>query len=238
MINIILQSALMSFKRLSTLAMRKIFWNILCISLACLIILWFLIKYIFGFYFIHLLSPLLGHIPLFLGWIGFLSIISLAFGISHLLYIMLCPLITFIGSFYADAIIDIVEKKDFPTHSLGRHMTIRESIFFGLRFFILALIGNIIALMLYFIPPIHLLGFYIINGYIFGRTYFMINALRFNNYKDSHNLFQNNWGLIFSAGIFIALISAIPLLGIITPLFAPSFMTYIYKHIKNARLIS
>lgn len=237
MINILLQSAFMSFKGLTDRPMCSIFWRILLASGLSLILFWFLIKQIFGFYFIQYLSPILGNMPAFLGWLGLLSIISFAFGINHLLYILLCPIITFIGSFYADDIIDIVEQRDFPADSPGRAMTLKESILFGLRFFFLTLIGNILALMLYFVPPIHLLGFYAVNGYIFGRTYFIINALRFDNYNIAHNLFQNNWGLIVSAGIFIAMISAVPLLGIITPLFAPSFMTYIYKNIKNTRLI-
>ena len=237
MINILIQSALMSFGRLLTLPMRCIFWRIFAISLSCLIIFWLLIRHVFALYFIHFISPLIGNVSLTLGWIGVLALISLIFGISHLLYILLCPLITFIGSFFADNIIAIIEKKDFATHTLGKAMTIVESILFGLRFFFLAIFGNIIALMLYFIPPIHLLGFYLVNGYIFGRTYFMINALRFSNYSLAHQLFQDNWALVFCAGIIIAIISTIPLLGIITPVFAPIFMCYIYKNIKGARLI-
>lgn len=237
MINIIIQAVLISFGRLFTLPMRRIFWRIFAISLAFLVIIWLLIRHIFAIYFMHFISPLIGHISLSWGWIGFLALISFIFGISHLIYILLCPFITFIGSFFADDIIEIIERKDFSIHTLGKAMTMSESILFGLRFFFLAIFGNIIALMLYFIPPIHLLGFYVVNGYIFGRTYFMINALRFSNYSVAHALFQDNWALIFCAGIIIAIISAVPLFGVITPVFAPSFMCYIYKNIKGARLI-
>lgn len=238
MLNIIIQAALMSFKRLLSFPIRQIFLRIFIISILCLFIIWFLLKHLFAFYLSPILIPLLGHMSLTLGWIGFLALVSFVFGISHLFYILLCPLINFIGSFFADNIITIIEKKDFAAYAIGRDMDMTQSILFGLRFFFLALFGNLLALMLYFIPPLHIISFYLINGYIFGRIYFMLNALRFENYTNSHELFHNNWDLIVSAGIVIAIISAIPLFGIITPVFAPIFMAYIYKNIKGIKLIS
>ena len=97
----------------------------------------------------------------------------------------------------------------------------------------LSILGNILALILYFFPGINLIAFYIINGYLLGREYFEFAACRLRSEEDARAFYNENAFTVFSGGVIIALFVSIPVLNLLTPLFAAAMMTHLHKSLSQ-----
>ena len=83
--------------------------------------------------------------------------------------------------------------------------------------------------MLLLVPGINLMAFFLVNGYLLGREYFEFAAMRFRSPQEAKALRRQHRGVIFFAGLLIALMLSVPILNFLTPLFAASMMVHIHK---------
>ena len=103
----------------------------------------------------------------------------------------------------------------------------------ALKFFLVVLLVNIVALFLLLVPGVNLIAFYIGNGYLLGREYFELAAMRHMPPAEAKKLRQANRLTVFLAGLIIAGIASVPILNLITPLFATAFMVHMYKDLAR-----
>jgi CysZ protein len=90
---------------------------------------------------------------------------------------------------------------------------------------------NIVALLLLLIPGINVIAFYLGNGYLLGREYFELAAMRHLPLEDAKRLRKANVGYVWMCGLIIAGLASVPILNLITPIFATAFMVHIYKQL-------
>ena len=88
-----------------------------------------------------------------------------------------------------------------------------------------------LALFLLLIPGVNLIAFYLGNGYLLGREYFELAAMRHLPAAEARQLRQANRGLVFLCGVIIAGLASVPIVNLLTPLFATAFMVHVYKRI-------
>jgi CysZ protein len=93
---------------------------------------------------------------------------------------------------------------------------------------------NILALFLLLIPGVNLIAFYLGNGYLLGREYFELAAMRHMPAAEAKQLRKANRVTVLLCGLIIAGIASVPILNLITPLFATAFMVRIYKRLARA----
>ena len=93
---------------------------------------------------------------------------------------------------------------------------------------------NIVALPFYLLPGVNLVLFWIINGYLLGREYFELVALRHIGLEDARALRRRHKLRIFVGGVAVAGFATVPFLNLLTPLFATAFMVHISKRIGLA----
>ena len=101
----------------------------------------------------------------------------------------------------------------------------------SLKFFGLVILANLVALMLLLVPGINLVAFYIANAYLLGREYFELAALRYRTYEEARLVRRINGGRVFLAGLLVALMVSIPIVNLLTPLFATSLMVRLHKRV-------
>jgi CysZ protein len=95
------------------------------------------------------------------------------------------------------------------------------------------LLVNIVALFLLLIPGVNLVAFYIGNGYLLGREYFELAAMRHVAPADARRLRKANRLTVFLSGLVIAGLASVPILNLVTPLFATGFMVRVYKDLAR-----
>jgi CysZ protein len=83
------------------------------------------------------------------------------------------------------------------------------------------------------IPGINLIAFYLGNGYLLGREYFELAAMRHMPPDKAKQLRRANRVTVLLCGLIIAAIASVPILNLITPLFATAFMVRIFKGLSR-----
>ena len=98
-----------------------------------------------------------------------------------------------------------------------------------MRFFFVVLAVNLVALLLLLVPGVNLIAFYAGNGYLLGREYFEMAAMRHLPAAKARALRKSNRLVVFLGGLIIAGLASVPILNLVTPLFATAFMVRVYK---------
>lgn len=125
-----------------------------------------------------------------------------------------------------------VEARHYPNER-GTAVSFRNATVSSLRLAGITIVLNILALPLYFWPAINVVVFYGLNGYLLGREYFELVALRYLEFDAARALRRRNRGTVFASGIVVAALFTVPLLGWFMPAFATAFMVHIYENVRR-----
>ena len=155
-------------------------------------------------------------------------------GVVFAVALMLFPAIASIFvSLFLDQIVDAVEAKYYPGDAKGPGLPIVQSLLVSIRFSLLVVFVNILALPFYLIPGINLIVYYMVNGYLFGREYFELIALTHRSPQEAAILRVTNKGKIFFCGIIIAFMFTIPIVNFFTPIIGAAAMVHIFKGLRQ-----
>ena len=143
---------------------------------------------------------------------------------------LLFPVIisTVIG-FLLERVADAVDTCYYPHLSPPRTRALSEIIIQSTRFLILLLVINVLLLPLLFIPPLFPCIFYFLNGYLLGREYFELVALRRISPSEAQLLRKKKRTAITTIGIFFALLMTLPGINLLTPIIATATMIHLLE---------
>ena len=153
--------------------------------------------------------------------------------IAGAIYLM-PPITSLVAALFLDDIAEQVERRNYPADPVGKALPVTTSALLSLRFFGLVLAVNLIALVLLILPGVNIAVFFFANGYLLGREYFELAAMRHLPLAEARQLRKANRITVLLCGLIIAGIASIPILNLITPLFATAFMVRIYKGLSRA----
>ncbi|WP_292693522.1 sulfate transporter family protein [Mesorhizobium sp.] len=205
------------------------FLKTLGLTLLALVALWFGLTSLVEWLALPWLQTLLPGIPSWAGWLGgIIAAIALAFGMA----LLIAPVTAVVAGLFLDDIAEVVERTDYPGDPTGRAMPALRSLVLSARFLAVVILGNIVALLLLLVPGVNIAAFFIVNGYLLGREFFEFAAMRFRGEEEARALRRHYAGTVFLAGLLIAAFLAVPLLNLLTPLFAAAVMVHLHKAIS------
>ncbi|MCG3267823.1 EI24 domain-containing protein [Yoonia sp. I 8.24] len=142
---------------------------------------------------------------------------------------LMVPVASVITSLFLDEVADAVEAKHFPdlppTPPVGLFEGLRDTV----NFFGILVAANVCAFVLYaFLPFAAVFIFYGMNGYLLGREYFQLAAMRREGRKRAKEMAKRHQGTIWAAGCLMALPLTIPLLNLIIPILGAATFTHLY----------
>jgi CysZ protein len=151
-------------------------------------------------------------------------------GVLVLSWLLFPAVVTLIMGFYLERVAAAIEALDYPGRTPPRHQPLGEMIAITLRLSLLALVLNLLALPIYLlVPGINLFLFLVLNGYLFGRGYFEVVALRRLDAGEARVVRRRFAGRIFLGGVVIAGLFALPLVNLVAPVIATAFMLHIFE---------
>lgn len=171
------------------------------------------------------LAPILGPWP----WVSTAILWLMSAGLIVGAGFLLAPVTALVAGLFLDDVAEHVERAHYAADGQGTAMALGPSIWFALRFTFVVIAANLVALMLVLLPGINVAIFFLVNGYLLGREYFMFAAMRFRSEEDANALRKANSSAIFFAGLIIAGVMAVPLLNLATPVFAAGLMVHLHK---------
>ncbi len=208
---------------------RSVFWKVLGLTILVLAGLWFAMRSTFISYVLPWFDGLLPGMPEWAGWLTFVFGIFASIGLALALALLLSSVTAIIAGLFLDDVAEVVEKRDYPTDAPGTAMPIGEAIVASLKFFGVVVLGNIVAFILLFVPGINIAAFFLVNGYLLGREFFEFAAMRFRSASEARAFRSRHGGTVFIAGLVIAGFLAIPVVNLLTPLFAAGMMVHLHK---------
>jgi CysZ protein len=216
-----LQAASAALGQITTPPFRGTLWKVLAITLVLLGGLWFgLDKFIIG----YIAAPW----PWLASALSILTGVGLFIGMAFLV----APASSLVASLFLDDLADIVERDIYPAGVRGAPISAGQSLWLGLRFALVSLGVNLVALALFLIPGVNALVFLVANAYLLGREYFELAALRFRPIEEVRQLRERHAVTLFLCGLCIAVFVAIPIVNLLTPLFGVAFMVRMHKKLS------
>lgn len=94
---------------------------------------------------------------------------------------------------------------------------------------------NLVMLIFLLIPPLFPFVFYGVNGYLLGREFFELVALRRIGLEEVRHLRKAHRGRLFLAGIVIALLFTVPGLNLVAPVIATAAMVHLFEKFRMVR---
>lgn len=229
----ILDAARLSFANLFAPETRSVFWKVLGLTLLALVGLWLALRELFIYLALPWLDGLIPGTADWEGWLAFVIGIFASLGIALALALLLAPVTALIAGFFLDDVAEVVEKRDYAQEPAGRPLPLREAIAGTIKFLGVIIAGNIVALLLLLIPGINLIAFFLVNGYLLGREFFEFAAMRHRPPAEARLFRAKHASTVFMAGLILAAFLAVPLLNLLTPLFAAGMMVHLHKKLSQ-----
>ncbi len=232
--DMIIEAAQAAAGHLFSAPFRGVFFKTIGLTILTLIAAWFGLRGIFDWLALPWLDALLPGLPSWAGWLGVIAAIVAGIGLALALALLIAPATAIIAGFFLDDVAELVERTDYPAAAPGRPVPALRSIVLSLKFFGIVVLGNLIALMLLLVPGVNIGAFFVVNGYLIGREFFEFAAMRFVAEDEAKALRRRNAGTVFLAGLVIAAFMAVPLLNLLSSLFACAMMVHLHKVVAKA----
>lgn len=204
-------------------ALRNVLLRSVAIAIAILVGLWFLLRHFAdqgietGYGWLDTGLELVSSLGLFVGAIYMIPAVT-----------------TLVTGLFLDGIAKAVENHHYGATYVGKEMSFAQGLFATLRFTGVVVIANLFALILLFVPLINIFIFLVVNGYLLGREYFELAALRHMDQQTCKATRKKHSGRIFMLGMAISAYLAIPFVNLTTPLFATALMVHYVRKLKTA----
>jgi len=162
-----------------------------------------------------------------LNWLTDLLGAAAVLGLTWLLFPAVVTLVT---GFFLERVAAAVEAADYPGRGPPRSQPVRDIIAATLRLMGLTLLLNLLALPIYlFVPGVNFFVFLGLNGYLFGREYFEVVALRRLDVIAARAVRRRFALRVFVGGVVIAALFAVPLVNLAAPVLATAFMVHVFE---------
>jgi len=167
-------------------------------------------------------------------WLKTLLEVAAPIAIIFLLVALGAPVAALVGSLFLDRIAAKVDARFYPSDPKAPGAPFLGGTAERLKLVGLAVLINGAALALDAeIPVVPEVVALIANGWLLGREFFELAALRHLSRQQSDALRRRHAGKIFGGGLLIAVLALIPGLDLIAPFFGAALMAHLFKRLEG-----
>ena len=147
---------------------------------------------------------------------------------------LMVPVASAFTGIFLDRIAAAVEAKHYSHLPPGRDIGFIEGLGDGLKFLGVLIVANLLALILYVIfTPLAPFIFWGLNGFLLGREYAQMVALRRSDAAGARAFRRRHSGTIFAAGVMMAVPLTIPVVNLLVPVLGAATFTHLYHRIND-----
>jgi CysZ protein len=201
---------------------RGVLFKSLGLTILALIATWFALEWVIDTF-----------VTLERGWLD--DLVQVISGVVLLVgaVFLVVPVTALVASLFLDDIAEVVEATHYSDEPRGRPLPMLMAMKEAIGFTLVVIVVNLGALLLLLVPGVNAIIFLVANGYLLGREYFELAALRFRPKAEVKALRRAHGGKVFLAGLVIAGLVAIPIVNLLTPLFATALMVHLHKTVSR-----
>jgi CysZ protein len=185
---------------------------------------------------IQAFAPEVIEIP-FVGPVGGLGTLlswgSALFMVGLSVFLMMPVASAFTGLFLED-VAQAVEDRHYPDLPPVPRLPLGDALVDAANFFALLIAVNALALILYaFSGPFIPVVFWGVNGFLLGREYFSLVAMRRLGRAGAKALRKRHWGKVWLAGVLMAAPLSVPLVNLLIPVLGAATFTHLFHRLNG-----
>lgn len=173
-------------------------------------------------------------------WHGMVELLVSLGGLAAILvasFLLFPAVMGLVVSLFLDEVAAAVEQRHYPNLPVARDQPMTEALGDAASLAAVTIALNLLALPVYlalsFFPPLNLFVFYGLNGYLLGREYFEVVAVRRLPRADVREIRRRYRGWLVSAGVVITFLLTIPLVNLLAPVVATAFMLHLFQSLAR-----
>lgn len=173
-----------------------------------------------------------------LPWIGAVGFVDAAASwaviglVLALSVVLMAPAAAAAASFFLDDVAAAVEARHYPALPPARPPGLARQARDAAAFLGLALAANALALVVYVaVPPLAPFVFWAVNGYLLGREYFELVAVRRLDAAAARRLRRRHGGRLWLAGVALAVPLSVPVLNLFMPILGVAVFTHQFQRL-------
>jgi CysZ protein len=151
-----------------------------------------------------------------------------SFGATIIAWFLFPGIMPVIVNFFDDRIARLIENHDYPNAVASYSPPFWGELLHDLRFSLMAVLLNIIVLPFYLLPGINLFLFYVLNGYLLGREFFVMVARRHLPIPEANALRKRYGRTVLVAGIGFVVLATIPVVNLFAPFWIIAVMVHLF----------
>lgn len=174
--------------------------------------------------------PLIGEVSWFdnvIGWATVAAMIVLS-------VVLMVPVAAAFTGIFLDDVASAVEDRHYPGLPEVPHLPVFDTLKDAMTLILVTIGINLVALVLMlFVGPLAPILFWAVNGYLLGREYFQMAAIRREGLDGATRLRKRNMGQIWLAGTLMAVPLTIPLVNLLIPVLGAATFTHLYHRLAG-----
>lgn len=173
------------------------------------------------------------------GWIDDIASGASVLGVLVLSVFLMVPVASAFISIFLDDVTDAVEALHYPRLAPAPRLSLAETLRDGLGFLGVLILANIAAFAAYLaLPPFAPVIFYALNGFLLGREYMQLIAMRRLGRDGAAALRRRHAARIWAAGCVVALPLTVPVVNLAVPLLGAAAFTHLFHRLPAAAATS
>lgn len=154
---------------------------------------------------------------------------------------LMVPVASAFTSLFLDDVADAVEARHFPDLEPAPRLSFMEGLRDSLGFLGVLIAANLLAIIAYVVTffllaPFAPIIFIAMNGYLLGREYFQLVALRRLGRDGARAARKRNAVTIWVAGMMMALPLTVPIVNLFVPVLGAATFTHIFHRLEAKRV--
>lgn len=171
------------------------------------------------------------------GEVGHLDALASGAGVLVLLLasvVLMVPVASAFTGLFLDRIAATVEARHYPALPPARAQGMAETLRGTVGFFGVIVVANLVALAIWpFTGPLAPLLFWALNGFLLGREYFTLAALRHLPPDQAAALYRRHRGTVWAAGALMAAPLSVPLVNLVIPVLGAATFTHLFHALRG-----
>jgi uncharacterized protein involved in cysteine biosynthesis len=162
-------------------------------------------------------------------WVDRLLELFGGFAALGLCWFLFPAVVSALIGFFLGAAANAVEARHYPALPPAPGLPVLASLLVSLRFLVVTLVLDLLLLPCLWIPVLFPWVWWAVNGYLIGRAYFELAALRRLHVDMARVLRRRHRLRVFAAGLLIAGLLLVPVLNLLAPVIATMAMVHLVE---------
>jgi CysZ protein len=148
--------------------------------------------------------------------------------------VLMVPVAAAFTGIFLDDVAEAVEERHYPGLAPVGKIPLRDTLGDSISLIAVTVGVNLVALiLLFFVGPLAPVLFWAVNGYLLGREFFQMAAMRHEGREGATRLRRRHAGQIWLAGTLMAVPLSVPLVNLVMPVLGAATFTHMYHRLAG-----